>query len=78
MFHEMRLLPNTLGGTEWNGGGTQNLKTTAFFATIEKPLSEKLTIDVGVRVTDEDKSVSVASLSAGVTALATGGPSNIY
>ena len=78
MFHEMRLLPATLGGTEWNGGGTQNVETTAFFATIEKPLSEKLTVDVGVRVTDEDKSVSVASLSAGVTALATGGPSNIY
>ena len=78
MFHEMRILPNTLGGTEWNGGGTQKIESSAFFATIERPLSEKLTLDVGVRVTDEDKSVSVASLSAGVSLLATGGPSNIY
>ena len=50
----------------------------AFFITAEIPLSEKLTLDVGVRKTDEDKSVSVASLSAGVAFLAQGAPSNVY
>ena len=77
-FHEMRILPNTLGGSEWNGGGDLNHETTAFFATVEIPLSDQLTMDIGVRSSDEDKTVSVASLSAGVTNLATGGPSNIY
>ena len=77
-FQEMRVLPLTLGGTEWNGGGDLHTETTAFFATAEVPLNEKLTMDLGVRKTDEDKSVSVASLSAGVGNLATGGESNIY
>jgi iron complex outermembrane receptor protein len=77
-FQEMRILPLTLGGTEWNGGGDLHTETSAFFATVEIPLSEQLTMDLGVRNTEEDKTVSVASLSAGVSNLATGGPSNIY
>ena len=78
MFQEMRVLPLTSGGTEWNGGGDLHTETTAFFATAEVPLNDKLTMDLGVRKTDEDKSVSVASLSAGITGLATGGASNVY
>jgi iron complex outermembrane receptor protein len=77
-FQEMRILPMTLGGTEWNGGGDLHTETSAFFATVEIPLNDSLTMDLGIRRTDEDKEVSVASLSAGVTNLATGGPSNIY
>ena len=77
-FQEMRILPMTLGGTEWNGGGDLQTETSAFFATVEIPLNDSLTMDLGIRRTDEDKEVSVASLSAGVTNLATGGPSNIY
>jgi iron complex outermembrane recepter protein len=79
IFHEMRILPSTLPtGSEWNGGGDLTAETSAFFITAEIPLSEKLTLDVGVRKTDEDKSVSVASLSAGVAFLAQGAPSNVY
>ena len=79
IFHEMRILPSTLpSGSEWNGGGDLTAETSAFFITAEIPLSEKLTLDVGVRKTDEDKSVSVASLSAGVAFLAQGAPSNVY
>jgi iron complex outermembrane receptor protein len=74
----MRILPSTLGGTEWNGGGDLLHESSAFFATVEIPLSEQLTLDLGIRKTKEDKEVSIASLSAGVTVLATGGPSNIY
>jgi iron complex outermembrane receptor protein len=77
-FQEMRILPSTLGGTEWNGGGDLLHESSAFFATVEIPLSEQLTLDLGIRKTKEDKEVSIASLSAGVTVLATGGPSNIY
>ena len=77
-FHEMRLLPSTLGGTEWNGGGDLLHESSAFFATVEIPLSEQLTLDLGIRKTEEDKEVSIASLSAGATVLATGGASNIY
>ena len=79
IFHEMRILPSTLpSGSEWNGGGDLTAETSAFFITAEIPLSEKLTLDVGVRKTDEDKSVSIASLSAGVAFLAQGAPSNVY
>jgi iron complex outermembrane receptor protein len=79
IFHEMRILPSTLPtGSEWNGGGDLTAETSAFFITAEIPLSEKLTLDVGVRKTEEDKSVSVASLSAGVAFLAQGAPSNVY
>jgi iron complex outermembrane receptor protein len=75
IFHEMRILPSTLpSGSEWNGGGDLTAETSAFFITAEIPLSEKLTLDVGVRKTDEDKSVSIASLSAGVAFLAQGAP----
>ena len=77
-FQEMRILPSTLGGTEWNGGGDLLHESSAFFATVEIPLNEQLTLDLGIRKTKEDKEVSIASLSAGVTLLATGGPSNIY
>jgi iron complex outermembrane receptor protein len=77
-FHEMRLLPSTLGGTEWNGGGDLLHESSAFFATVEIPLSEQLTLDLGIRKTEEDKEVSIASLSAGATVLSTGGASNIY
>ena len=77
-FHEMRILPSTLGGTEWNGGGDLLHESSAFFATVEIPLSEQLTLDLGIRKTEEDKEVSIASLSAGATVLSTGGASNIY
>jgi iron complex outermembrane receptor protein len=53
-------------------------ESSAFFATVEIPLSEQLTLDLGIRKTEEDKEVSIASLSAGATVLATGGASNIY
>ena len=50
IFHEMRILPSTLpSGSEWNGGGDLTAETSAFFITAEIPLSEKLTLDVGVR-----------------------------
>ena len=79
IFHEMRILPSTLPtGSEWNGGGDLTAESTAFFVTAEIPLNDKLTLDVGVRRTEEDKSVSVASLSAGVAFLAQGAPSNVY
>lgn len=77
-FHEMRILPSALGGTEWNGGGDLLHESSAFFATVEIPLSEQLTLDLGIRKTEEDKEVSIASLSAGATVLSTGGASNIY
>jgi iron complex outermembrane receptor protein len=77
-FHEMRILPSTLGGTEWNGGGDLLHESSAFFATVEIPFSEQLTLDLGIRKTEEDKEVSIASLSAGATVLSTGGASNIY
>lgn len=80
-YHEMRILPNTLGGTEWNGGGDLSVDSTAFFATAEFPIGDNLVLDLGIRSTEEDKNVSVASLSAGAAALAAGildAPRNIY
>ena len=39
-YHEMRILPNTLGGTEWNG--RSGVDSTAFFATAGFPIGDNL------------------------------------
>jgi hypothetical protein len=46
------------------------LKLLHFLLPQKSHLARNLTLDVGVRKTDEDKSVSIASLSAGVAFLA--------
>ena len=63
-YHERRLL---LGGAlTQDGGGDYEVTTKAVFASVDHAVTDRLTLTIGARFTDEEKDVQIASLIANV------------
>jgi len=54
-----------------SGGGLHNVKQTAIFSTFDYSINEKLSINLGVRLTDEEKEIHLASINRNVSVGAT-------
>jgi len=68
-YSEVRfILADLLGGrgSVRPGGGILDQKTLGVFATVDVDVNEKLTLTAGLRYSDEEKEVSVASVLPGV------------
>ncbi len=71
-YHERRELVGiatggVVAGAQFDGGGIYDVETVAAFAAVDYDLTDRLTLSVGARYTEEDKSADVASLSQNIT-----------
>lgn len=62
-YFERRLIVG--GAIDIHGGGIQNQSTKAIFGSFDIDVSEKMTLITGLRYTQEDKSVEIATLRPG-------------
>jgi iron complex outermembrane receptor protein len=71
-YHERRELVGiatggVLPGAQFDGGGLYSVETMAVFAAVDYDLTDRLTLSVGARYTEEDKAADVASLSQNIS-----------
>ncbi len=70
-YHERRnLLGIATGGVApaavFDGGGDYDVSTLGLFVAVDYDLSDRLTLNTGIRFTQEEKDASIASLSANI------------
>ena len=71
-YHERRDLlgiatGGLVAGAQFDGGGLYTVETLAAFTAVEYDIDDRLTLTIGARYTEEDKSADVASLSQNIS-----------